>query len=466
MNAVAVDVPASLRAGEMVLPAGVVSLSEIVSALSFALDLVEDAQPGHAIRCCLLGLRIARRLGLSEGEQADLYYALLLKDAGCSSNARLVCDWVGGDDRVTKREAKLLDWSKTSFASIRWMWRNAPTGASTWERLRRLIAVATHPEGMGVELFETRCERGAQIARKIGMSTATAEAIRSLDEHWNGCGRPQRLLGEAIPLFSRILNIAQNLDVFAMELGRRAAMVNLRERSGAWFDPALVELVEAMDEDGTLWRDFGSGREREIVLANEPGHALLANDDHIDRIVEAFADIVDAKSSFTYRHSVHVSEVTVAIAQQMQLPPDRIRMLYRAAMLHDLGKLRVPNTVLDKSGKLTPEEWQIIQEHPGLSRQILERISHFAELAEVAGNHHEKLDGTGYPAGLRGEQLSLESRILTLADMFGSLTELRPYREPMPVADAVAVLREEVPRKLDGVCFGALVEYLRRSGRL
>jgi HD-GYP domain-containing protein (c-di-GMP phosphodiesterase class II) len=466
MNAVPVGSTAIRAFVEPAPLAGIVSLSEIVSALSFALDLVEDAHPGHAIRCCLLGLRIARRLGLSEGEQADLYYALLLKDAGCSSNARLVCDWVGGDDRVTKREGKMLDWTKISLASIRWMWRNAPTGASTWERLRRLAAVATHPEGMGVQFFETRCERGAQIARKIGMNPATAEAIRSLDEHWNGLGQPERLLGEAIPLFSRILNIAQNLDVFAIELGRRAAMVMLRERSGSWFDPALVNLVEAMDADGSLWQDFGSGREREIVLANEPGHALLANDDHIDRIVEAFADIVDAKSSFTYRHSVHVSQYTVAIAKQMGLPANRTRMLYRAAMLHDLGKLRVPNTVLDKPGKLTPEEWTIVQEHPGLTRQILERISHFAELAVVAGNHHEKLDGTGYPAGLRADQLSLDSRILTLADIFGSLTELRPYREPMPIAKAVAIVREQVPAKLDEVCFEALLGHLRETGAL
>src|SRR5271170_4800956 len=93
------------------LPGGQVSLAEILSALSFALDLVEDAKPGHAIRTCLLGMRIANSLHLGVADSADLYYALLLKDMGCSTNSSLICQLVGGDDRVIKREAKLEDWT-------------------------------------------------------------------------------------------------------------------------------------------------------------------------------------------------------------------------------------------------------------------------------------------------------------------------------------------------------------------
>jgi len=447
-----------------------VSLSEIVSALSFALDLVEDAKPGHAVRCCLLGLRIARRMGLSEAEQTDLYYALLLKDSGCSSNARLITSWVGGDDRTVKRDAKLLDWTQRSVASIRLMWRNAPAGSSVLSRIRRLYRMAQIPEGISAELIRARCERGADVAYRMGMSDVTAEAIRSLDEHWDGCGYPDCLRGDHIPLLSRIMLIVQHLDIFASEFGTAVALYTLKERSGRWFDPDIVRLVSEMDhevpEEGTrpaLWQDLWSGNEHEIVRQNEPGLALQADDDRVDRIAEAFAIVVDAKSTFTYAHSVSVSGIAVAIARQMHLEPERIRILYRAALLHDLGKLRVPNTILDKTGPLSESDWNIIREHPGLSRQILERIGAFAEVACIAGAHHEKLDGSGYPEGLTASQLPLEARILTVADMYSALTEVRPYREHRPVAEALVILDGLAPREIDPACLAALKRHLHHE---
>src|ERR1700761_3045875 len=137
-----------------------VPLAEILSALSFALDLVEDAKPGHAIRTCLLGMRMARALKLKTSESADLYYALLLKDMGCSSNSRLICDMVGGDDRVIKRSAKLEDWTRASFSAVRIMWRNSRPGSSLMERLGRITNVALHQDECNAQVFGVRCERG------------------------------------------------------------------------------------------------------------------------------------------------------------------------------------------------------------------------------------------------------------------------------------------------------------------
>jgi putative nucleotidyltransferase with HDIG domain len=448
-----------------------ISLSQVFSALSFALDLVEDARPGHSVRCCLFGLRIARYLSLPIAQQNDLYYALLLKDAGCSSNAQLVCEWVGADDRALKRDAKLLDWTRKSIASIRLLWRSQPPGSTVRQRLRRMMRMAAHPEGFSVMLIRARCERGAAIALKMGINPTIAQAVRSLDEHWDGGGAPDKLRGEQIPLFSRIMQIAQHLDIFASEFGPRTAVAMLHDRSGTWFDPQLVAAVADMDrisqqqqlrreDTDHLWQGFGSGRELEIVLQNEPGLALLANEDRIDRIAEAFADIVDAKSSFTYRHSIGVTQLTVAIARQMGLPPERVRTLYRAALLHDLGKLRVPNTILDKQGALTPQEWATICEHPGLSERILERIDVFAEIARIAGGHHEKLDGSGYPRGLKADQIPLETRIVTVADMYTAMTEERPYRGQRSMEETVSILRQLVPNQLDPDCFAALLQYL------
>jgi putative nucleotidyltransferase with HDIG domain len=408
------------------LSGGRLSLAEILSALSFALDLVEDAKPGHAIRTCLFGMRIADALRLGVSDSADLYYALLLKDMGCSTNARLICQLVGGDDRLIKREAKLKDWTRASFSAVRMMWRHPRQGAGLMERLGRLANMGLHQDQCNAQLIGMRCERGAQIAHKIGLGPATAEAIRCLDEHWDGSGYPDRLVGESIPLLARILNVAQHLDLVAVEQGRDTALDVILERSGRWFDPEIVRVVQSLARQNLLWQDCDSGMERDIVREMEPGHALHADERQIDNISEAFADIVDAKSSFTFQHSLGVTKAALRIAHEMDLSPERKKIIYRASLLHDLGKLRVSNTILDKTTKPDEREWEIIREHPGLTRQILGRIGPFNEIAEIAGNHHEKLDGSGYPLKLAGHDLSLEARILTVADIYGALSEDRP----------------------------------------
>jgi len=165
---------------------------------------------------------------------------------------------------------------------------------------------------------------------------------------------------------------------------------------------------------------------------------------------------VDAKSSYTYRHSLGVTEVADGIARQLGFSQSRRQLIYRAALLHDIGKLRVPNNILDKPGKLDEAEWLVMREHPALSQQILERIESFGPIARIAGRHHEKMDGSGYPLQLKGDDLSLEDRIVALADFYGALSEDRPYRKGMPAEDIFAILRKEVPQKFDAQCFEAL----------
>jgi HD-GYP domain-containing protein (c-di-GMP phosphodiesterase class II) len=130
--------------------------------------------------------------------------------------------------------------------------------------------------------------------------------------------------------------------------------------------------------------------------------------------------------------------------------------------LHDLGKLGVSNQILDKNGKLTEEEWQSVRRHPAQSQMILSRISAFQELARIAGDHHERLDGKGYPRGIAGDEISLETRIITCADIFDALTADRPYRRAMAVSTALETMRADVGSAIDGRCFAALEKALAR----
>jgi HD-GYP domain-containing protein (c-di-GMP phosphodiesterase class II) len=128
----------------------------------------------------------------------------------------------------------------------------------------------------------------------------------------------------------------------------------------------------------------------------------------------------------------------------------------RAALLHDVGKLAISNRILDKPGKLTDEEFGKIREHPRISGQVLARIPGFSHLVDLASAHHERLDGRGYPSGLRGDDLTLPMRVLAVADVYEALTSQRPYRAAMTSDDALSTIRTEVPRRLDADVFGAL----------
>jgi HD-GYP domain-containing protein (c-di-GMP phosphodiesterase class II) len=440
-------------------------MNEIICALSFALDLTEGAVPGHAIRSCLYGMQIADELRLSHSEREALYYALLLKDIGCSSNSARMCMLTGGDDRLIKRDVKFLDWTRPSVQAVATLWNHALPDASAVERIKRIVRLGLDQQRNNEDMIQLRCDRGASIARKIGLSEDTAEAIRLLDEHWDGSGFPGRLRGHQIPILARIIAVAQHLDVFTSEYGLARAVDELDARSGRWFDPELVCLVTRLHSQGALAQGFRPGNDsRARVMDLEPEAPEALAPESVDTICEAFADVVDAKSSFTYTHSVGVTRAAIGIAGELGFDAERIRMIYRASLLHDLGKLSVPNTILDKPGRLTDEEWIVVRGHAELSEQILARITHFGVLAKMAGQHHEKLDGSGYPYGLTAKELTLDSRVIALADVFGALSEDRPYRRSLKLEQVLSILKKDVPRKLDPDCFEALVRFLEKGG--
>ncbi len=443
---------------------GAVSLAEILSALSFALDLTEGAVPGHALRSCVLGMRLAQELCLPTAQRTSLYYALLLKDVGCSSNAARLCQIIGGgDERRLKAGIKLEDWTRPSRpkgSTLRLLWTSVLPDGTAMARVAGIVRIGLAQHRNNEEVIQLRCDRGAHILRKLGLGDKAAEAVRGLDEHWDGSGYPERRTGQAIPLESRILAVAQHLDVFAAERGIDVALDVLRERSRRWFDPELVRIAEHLHADGTLWDGVLPGtpekeiRQAALDLAPAEVHTLEASG--IDLICEAFADVVDAKSSFTFRHSVGVTGAALRIAKNLGLSEARLRFVNRAALLHDLGKLAVPNSILDKPGKLDAAQWQVVQEHPRLTNEILSRIGPFAEMAFVAGAHHEKLDGSGYPNHLTGNRLPIEARIIAVADVYGALTEDRPYRSGLSHEEAMGILRQDIPHRLDPVCVEAL----------
>ena len=240
-------------------------------------------------------------------------------------------------------------------------------------------------------------------------------------------------------------------------------MREVRERSGTWFDPQLVEAFDAPRRRPDFWSTLRTEDFHAAIFALAPAQRVeIVDEDYLDDIATAFAEIIDAKSPFTHGHSERVALFTDMIAKEMGFEPDRRRWLKRAALLHDIGKLGVSNQILDKPGKLDAEEWAAMRDHAAFSETILSRIGAFEELARIAGAHHERLDGKGYPKGLRDEEICLEARIITTADVFDALTADRPYRAAMPLAKALAIMTDDLGKAIDAVCFGALQSAMAR----
>jgi len=438
-------------------------LSELIASLSYALDITEGQSPGHCLRCCWVGMHIGRQAGLSDKELWELYYVVLLKDLGCSSNAARICEMYLTDDRNFKRDWMLVGDSLPQVLGF--VLKHTGLKAGLAERFRNVMRIVRDGRELQDEFVSTRCQRGAEIARLLRFPDAVSRGIYSLDEHFNGNGKPEQLKGEAIPVYSRIALMAQVVDVFHTESGREAAMKEVRARAGQWFDPRLVAAFEQVAASEAFWRTLGEP-DIERAVTSLPAAALdrqyVLDDDYLDDIATAFGQVVDAKSPYTSGHSARVALYTDMIAEALGLSAERRRWLKRGALLHDVGKLGVSNSVLDKAGALDAAEWAAVKEHAHYTEAILGSIGAFRELAAIAGSHHEKLDGTGYPRGLSGDQISIETRIITTADIFDAITAERPYRGAIPIPQALEIMRKTVGTALDADCFEALVRAVER----
>jgi HD-GYP domain-containing protein (c-di-GMP phosphodiesterase class II) len=266
-------------------------------------------------------------------------------------------------------------------------------------------------------------------------------------------------------LYSRIALLAQVIDVFHRCAGAHGTREEIARRSGRLLDPRLCDVFDALSRDPAFWRGLAAEDLEQRLFEMEPAREPQPlDDDYLDDIAMAFGQVVDAKSPFTAGHSARVALIADQVSMALGMDAAQRRWLRRGALLHDVGKLGVSNTILDKPGKLDPWERAEMQRHAIHTEQILSRISSFGALARVAGAHHEKLDGSGYPRGLDARHIRLETRVITTADIFDALTADRPYRAAMSTPQALALMQDSVGTALDADCFEALKRSLDKLG--
>ena len=423
-------------------------VGEVLGALSYALDLTDGQPPGHCMRSAFIGSAIGKELGLVGDEATDLLYTLILKDLGCSSNAARICQLFLTDDLTFKHDYKLT--GATIRQTLAFVMKNSASNQPLAKRLKVVAGFLKDADDITQNLIETRCQQGYDIALEMGFSRDVALGIAGLDEHWDGGGHPLGAAGDDIPLYGQIALISQVIDVFNTTSGRDAALAEVRTRSRKWFNPELVKAAISVGARPAFWEDLARPDMDARLLASQRAQSKWKLcDETLDKIVNGFAKVIDAKSSFTHGHSTRVALYCDLLAEAYGFDDQHRKWLERTALLHDIGKLGISNAILDKPGGLTDDEREKIKLHPQFSEDILLRVAVFHPMAKVAVAHHERLDGRGYPNGIGADELTLDMRILTVADVFDALSAERPYRGALPLRQTYAIMEQMCDTALD-----------------
>jgi HD-GYP domain-containing protein (c-di-GMP phosphodiesterase class II) len=421
-------------------------LAELVAAMSLASDLGLGQPMEHLLRSCRLGLRLADTAGLSEEERAVVYYVALLGWVGCHAESHEQAAWFG-DEIAMKADRYEVD--MVGRAGMSFVLRHVGAGGSPLRRARMLPPlVASHGRVAGA--FEgTHCQLAGQVALGLGLGVDVQDALEHVFERWDGKGRPAGLQGEEVALAARIVQLAGVVERHRREGGIDAAVQVARRRRGTQFDPALVdqlclepERMLASLETATSWDE---------LIDAEPALRPVMSEEQLEQALEAIADLADLKSPYTTGHSRGVAELVSGAADRCGFSIERADELRTAARMHDLGRLGVSSAIWDKPGPLSDAEFERVRMFPYFTQRMFSRSARLAPPAEIAAQHLERLDGSGYPRGSSGAALSPAVRLLAVADAYQALLEPRAHRAARSSTDAANVLAAEVKAgRLDG----------------
>jgi HD-GYP domain-containing protein (c-di-GMP phosphodiesterase class II) len=427
-------------------------LADLLAALSLTTDLAMGQPPEKAIRACVVATELARHMGMSEPEVADVYWTTLLKHLGCTATSHEEVDIFGPADLEMRPAAERTDVARPAemFGLMQLMGQG--TGIRRVLYLGRAIVGGKEAS---TSILRAVCEVATQMSARLDLGQDVGRALNESLERWDGKGGPQGLRGEDIASAARIAEPATQAVIFHRVGGSEAASAMIERRAGGWFDPSVAAAFRAVGarvlerlDDQDPWAE---------VLRAEPRPVRRIPAGRLDAVAEAFADMVDLKSSFTLGHSSGVADLATDAAERLGLPdPVTVR---RAALLHDLGRTAVGTGIWEKVGPLSTTEWEQVRLHPYQTERILARSTVLEPLARIAGMHHERQDGSGYHHGASARDVPPEARVLAAADIYQAMTQARPHRPAHAPEKAAELLVAEARHgRLDPESAGAVRE--------
>ena len=387
-----------------------INVGNLLLSLSDAMDLADEAIASHGIRTAFVAWEIARQTDLAPPDLETLFAAALLHDLGALS--------------VEEKS-----------------------------RLHEQEEIDTEPH----------CLKGAAFLERVGFLCHVAPIVRY---HHHAFGDLSELADDVLVLSTQILSLA---DTVERAVDRSTYILHqngrVRERIVSWASGSIrSDVIDAfMDisvrED--FWLDLESSRLYSFLLHRGPYRAQMVGIDGLKGVSEMFRDIIDFRSRFTATHSSGVARSAVLIAQAFGASDIDLQLMEVAGNVHDLGKLAIPNAILEKPGRLTHDEMQVMRKHTYFTYSVLNTIGGLRQIPEWAAFHHERLDGTGYPFHLASDRLDTGARILAVADVFAALAEDRPYRKRLPDIEIIGILDGMASHgKLDGRIVQALKDHM------
>lgn len=373
-----------------------IKLGQLLSSLSFILDVSENRYFNHSRRTAYISYAIAKEMAIEDDLLDDIYYASLLHDIG-----------MGG---------QMFQYSIPEIHN-------------------------------NESLMKEHCKVGFQIVKKLPLDKNIPKYILYHHENWND----NKIFGinrMDIPLPSQIIHVADYMDIlYLRKMGHKDYKIDvedikcwLKNMKGKAFSPDVVDaLFSAMDRE-KFWLDLKPSNLKQVLDIIEPGKDTYIDIGGLKSISEAFSALIDQKSKFTFEHSQGVARITKNLAIYSGYDPLMVEKLQIAANLHDIGKFIVPNSILEKPARLTKDEFQVIKSHVYYTKLILMQIDGLGRLADWAGNHHERLNGTGYPEKLDYRTLTKEDQIIAISDIYQALTEKRPYRKGLVHDKAIDIM--------------------------
>ncbi len=392
----------------------------------------------HMLRASLIATRIADLMGLDAQQRATVYYANLVGWIGCHADSHELSA-LFGDDIAWRADTYAVDMTGLPF--LRLMVSHVGRGLPGWERGIRSAAFVFTARNQVAKLIHSHCSSAGVLSDRMGLDRQVAEALTYIFERWDGGGMPNGARGDDIPAEIHIVHLADVVEVHLRRGGLPAAVDVVRSRRGTQFSPAVADVFErdgAAIVDGILEMDVWTA-----ALAQAPDRDRTLDDNEIDKLLGAIADFVDLKCPCSPGHSRGVGDLAAAAARHLRMPVADVTRLYRAGLVHGLGRLGVSNQIWEKKGPLSTAEWERLRMYPYLTGRILSRVGGLESVVSLATQHEERIDGSGFPRGLAGAELTGQDRLLAAAVAYHQLLEPRPNEPALDAEGAAARLRQE-----------------------
>lgn len=429
-------------------------LAELLAALSLATDLSQNLPLESALRNALVALSLARAMGVEGDELSDVYYLALLHHLGCTGSAPDEASISAGDDTSLRKALTAADHSDMRAMAVKAL-TALPRNRGVVARVGAALRFATAGRGFARKAHASTCEAASRLAERLGVSGGVVTSLDQVFSRWDGKIFPPPA-GADITLPARIVHVAHVAVVYYQMAGRAAAVDAVRQRSGTEFDPGVVSALLASADD--VMRGLEEPSVWDIALESEPQPHRHLPTSHLNRVVQAFADFVDLKSPRTLGHSTDVADLAAKTGIALGLDAATVETIQIAGLLHDLGRVSLPNWMLERAGSWNASEWERVRLHPYYTERILSHAPQLSPYGQLAGMHHERLDGSGYHRGLTAQAIPLGARVLATADVYHELVT-SGSEGTFTSSEAARLLRTEVTAgRLDADVVRAVLE--------